>query len=84
MEKTADAASNNTIEAITDSTAFSKTLTDTLSFLFRLAWSLRIKIPAVLTFLFLACDVRLSIEIRFEADDVDFELDDEEEDDDGD
>ena len=76
MEETFNAISTNPIEAITDAATISKTLNETLRFLFRLAWSLRIKFPAALTFLFLACDVRLSIEIRVEAEDVDL-IDDE-------
>lgn len=41
----------------------SKGLGKTLMFLFRLAWFSKIRLPAYLTFIFLAADIRLSIEI---------------------
>lgn len=57
---------------------FSQSLTKTLSFLFNLAWLSRVRLPAYLCFLFLASDVRLSVEIRVgehvapDLDDLDF------------
>jgi hypothetical protein len=40
-----------------------KYVSKTLSFLFRLAWLSRIRLPAYLTLIFLASDIRLSVEI---------------------
>lgn len=50
---------------------FTKTLSKTLIFLFRLAWSSRVSLPTYLTMLSLVGNVRLSIEIRFGEPEVD-------------
>ena len=45
---------------------FSDKLSETLCFFFNLAWISRFRLPAYLTILFLAADVRLSVEIRID------------------
>lgn len=42
---------------------FYQGLSETLIFLFDFAWKSRIRLPAYLTLIFLAADIRLSVEI---------------------
>lgn len=71
----------DTSSAVTLYSDFSKCLSKTLTFLFRLAWLSRIRLPAYLTLIFLATDIRLSVEIVIGDHGV-LDLDDDEDDDD--
>lgn len=54
-----------------------KWLEKTLLFFFRLAWLSRIRLPAYLTFLLLAADLRLSVEIMVGDENAAFHEEDE-------
>ena len=61
---------DNSLDTVTIYPDFSEKLSKTLCFFFRLAWMSRFRLPAYLTILFLAADVRLSVEINMNEDDA--------------
>ena len=45
---------------------FSTSLSRTLMFFFQLAWRLKFRLPSLITAIFLAFDIRVSVEIQLE------------------